>query len=299
MASSLIPQFAPECDAQPLAKTLRLARVLELWHLTSLDAPTVAIVWTVALARSAGVHLQAWILLLIGCGTWTVYVLDRLLDARRAIQQRRLEDLRERHYFHWRHRRLLLPMAGCAAVAAAFLIFRRMPALTRDHDSVIAAAALAYFSGVHVPAKLPRWARRIASKELLVGVLFTAGCAAPSLSRVSLRSLTWPLLISLPCFALLAWLNCAAIESWESRAYQLNLPVAASALAFAASGIAIFFAPKHLREALLLNSVAGSALLIVALDRLRTRIGPVVSRALADLVLLAPGILLIPGALRG
>ncbi len=63
-----------------------MPRALHLWHLASLDAPTVAVVWTLAFAWAAGVHLDRWVLVLLASGTWTVYVGDRLLDAHRAIR---------------------------------------------------------------------------------------------------------------------------------------------------------------------------------------------------------------------
>ena len=74
--------------------------VLRLWHLTSLDAPTVAVVWTLAFARATGVQLPTWVPLLIALGTWTVYVGDRLLDARSGLRSCSFNRLRERHFFH-------------------------------------------------------------------------------------------------------------------------------------------------------------------------------------------------------
>ena len=151
-----LTQRENSCEHAP-ARWWRVPRALHLWHLCSLDAPTVAVVWTLAFSWAAGVHLNCWITLLIAVGTWTVYVGDRLLDAQRAIRSGYLDALRERHYFHWRHRRLLIPMACGTAAIAACLVACRMPVGVRSHDSVLAAAALIYFSGVHSSARLPRW----------------------------------------------------------------------------------------------------------------------------------------------
>ncbi|MGA9585070.1 MAG: hypothetical protein WBQ95_07060 [Terracidiphilus sp.] len=269
-------------------------RALHLWHLASLDAPTVAVVWALAFANAAGVYLDLWVALLLACGTWTVYIGDRLLDAQRAIRSDNLDALRERHYFHWRHRRSLIPIACAAAAVAIGLVTRRMPVAVRSRDSVLAAAALMYFSGVHMTAELPEWVRKFVSKEWLVGLLFTAGCAAPTLSRLHFAQ--WPFLTCLALFVALAWLNCAAIESWESSKSQSAIFWRTSVLgacALAASGA---FASTDIRASALACCVVASAFLLCLLDRTRSRISPVTLRTLADLVLLTPLIPVIIGA---
>ncbi|MGC2300913.1 MAG: hypothetical protein WA476_19055, partial [Acidobacteriaceae bacterium] len=52
------------------------------WHLLSLDAPTVAVLWAWSFARAADVHPSGSALAVLGIGTWLIYVADRLLDAR-------------------------------------------------------------------------------------------------------------------------------------------------------------------------------------------------------------------------
>jgi hypothetical protein len=274
----------------------QFTRILDLWHLASLDAPTVAVVWAFAVARSAGVHLEPWIPLLLACGTWTVYVIDRLLDARRAINSHNLATLRERHYFHWRHRHALFPLAASAGALALALIIRLMPIATREHDSLIAAAALIYFSGVHTPARLSRWAFRIASKELLVGILFAAGCAAPALSHLHSAASAWPILPAVIFLASLAWLNCAAINIWETQSTRIRIPNSAATLTFTGFIAAMALAPDHARVSALLGCGALSALLLFILHRMQHRLHPVTLRALADVILLIPALLLIPGA---
>jgi hypothetical protein len=82
----------------------------------------------------------------------------------------------------------VFPLALCSADAACMLIVRLMPAAGRERNSVFAAAALAYFSGVHAAAEPPVWLRNLVSKDLLVGVIFTAGCAAPTLPVIAVGS---------------------------------------------------------------------------------------------------------------
>ncbi len=267
-------------------QTWQAPRALHLWHLASLDAPTVSVVWALAFAWAAGVHLDLWVPLLLACGTWTVYVGDRLLDAHRAIRSGNLGALRDRHYFHWRHRHLLVPIACASAAIATDLVAHRMPVAVRSHDSVLAAAALVYFSGVHISTKLPEWLPKFASKEFLVGLLFTAGCAAPTLSH--LHSAQWPFFACLEFFVALAWVNCAAIESWESSSSQTAILLSTFVLGAASLAASLAFAFTDARASALACSVAASALLLSLLDRTRTRISPLTLRTLADLVLLAP-----------
>lgn len=284
-----------ECEeSSERTRTWQAPRALHLWHLASLDAPTVAVVWALAFANAAGVHLELWVWLLLACGTWTVYIGDRLLDAHRAIRADNLDALRERHYFHWRHRRLLIPFACSTAAVAIELVARRMPVAVRSRDSVLAAAALMYFSGVHMTPELPGWVRKLVSKELLVGLLFTAGCAAPTLSR--LHFARWPFFACLGLFAALAWVNCAAIEGWESSRSRTAIVRSTSVLGACGVAASVAFAATDTRASALACSVAASAFLLWLLDRIRNRVSPLTLRALADVVLLTPLIPVIMGA---
>ncbi len=288
----------PIAESHPTQLALRtfdIPRVVRLWHLASLDAPTVAIVWSLAFASAAGIRLPGWVPLLLALGTWTVYIGDRLLDARSAITRSDLQALHERHFFHWRHRRILIPAAIASAAAAALLIFTRMPFGFRERNAVLAAAAIAYFSGVHLPSR-PRFLRPLFSKELLVGVLFTAGCSLPTLSRLRLpieATPHLPLAFVLIAFAATAWLNCFAIDRWESGVSRTG--VIAPAIVCAAAGLlsAVFCSSAQPRSAALLAAIATSACLLAILDRVRQRLTPIALRASADLALLTPIVLLL------
>lgn len=264
---------------------------LRLWHLASFDAPTVAVVWSLAFAWVAHVRLPVWVPVLLSLAVWTVYVGDRLLDARAGLRAASLHRLRERHLFHWSHRRVLLPLA-VAAASAAWVIFVMIPAGVRERDSLLAAASLVYFTGVHSGRKRSV----LLSKEFLVGILFTAGCALPAWSRTALPyAWFWPLLIPVVYFALLAWLNCYAIERWETDAdstsrrsvWLLGLFVA---IAGAVTSAALLVSQS--RSAALLVCGAVAAFLLALLDRFRNRLSPVALRTAADLVLLTPALLI-------
>jgi hypothetical protein len=235
-------------------------------------------------------HLPWWVLVLLPLGVWIFYVADRLLDARTGMQPFAKAKLHERHMFHWRHRRILAPFALASAVVAAWIIFRLMPRTTREHDSLLAAASLLYFTQVHSGRRF----LSVPSKELLVGVIFTFGCALPALSRAHLSLAWWPLLVTTLFFALLAWLNCVAIDRWESHdANSSRRSIALPALLLTTAcliGSALLSA-SHPRSAGLLACAAAAALVLAALDRVRGRLTPITLRVAADLALLTPAIL--------
>ncbi|MGA2047442.1 MAG: hypothetical protein ABSG96_07105 [Terracidiphilus sp.] len=275
--------------------------LLGLWHLTSIDAPTVAVVWSLGFAWAAGVRLPVWIPVLLALAAWTVYIVDRLLDANTALRSSDLSGLRERHRFHYRHRRALIPVAIAAACAAICIVFTFMPWAARERDSILGLAAVAYFARVHAPRTpaggLPCLSRLL-RKEMLVGLLFTAACALPAISRAAphISSVPWPVFGTAALFTLLAWLNCHAIDRWEVGEHEkgkLMILVPACLLAFAGLMLAAILSSTQTRPAALVVAGAVSALLLALLDGLRGRFTPLALRTYADLVLLAPLVLIL------
>ena len=281
---------------------LDVPAVLGLWHLLSLDAPTVAVVWSLGFAWASRVRLTAWLLALLALATWSVYVADRLLDARGAFGSGRIDRLQPRHLFHWRHRRAFVPLALAVSCAVAWLLFRVLPPIVLKRDSVLAAAALAYFSVVHarhgLAELLPPSPIRLPSKELLVGVLFTAGCVLPSWGRAAPQgSIPWMVCGEAAYFAALAWFNCRAIAHWESSLLRCRTFSRAILLGVAGLLLAGAFGPLEPRSAALVLAGAWSALLLALLDWQRRRLTPLALRVAADLVLLTPLLLLPIGGL--
>jgi hypothetical protein len=285
--------------------------LLRFWHLASLDAPTVAVVWSFGFAWIAQIRLPAWSPLLLALVTWIVYVCDRLLDARAGLRLPPLHQLRERHHFHWIHRRIFVPLAGAAAIIAAWMVLNFLPARALRPDSVVAFATLMYFSGVHSRIRLPSRLTSLLSRELLVGTLFTAGCILPVWCRIAsvqdpaspLRMLIMPLVF----FAVLAWVNCRAIGQWEAdrpkpltEKFPLKSDIFSVSCLLALAGTlasAASLAFGQPRSAAMLAAGAVSALLLAGVDRLRPKITPLLLRATADMVLLIPALLL-PFVLR-
>lgn len=259
---------------------------LRLWHLTSLDAVTVAVSWTLAFAWSAHLSLPWWPPVVVGLSAWSFYIADRLLDARRART-----PLRTRHHFHWQHRSVFVPLAAGCGLSALALVLWKMPFRIEMRDSLIAIAAIVYFARVHTSGEInpftphrksrKKWIR----KELLVALVFTAACAAPIVARSTAR---WMLAPTLIVFAALAWLNCHAIESWESGDAHSVRPAAQWLIAATLIGAVGMALLHELRMSLLLLMAGASACLLTLLDYERERLSSMALRALADLVLLTP-----------
>jgi len=180
-------------------------------------------------------------------------------------------------------------MAAGFSCLAAWIVVRYMPLASRERNSLLALAAFAYFARVHSVSNRAPFLSRILSKELLVGLIFTAGCALPTWARAPF----WPTLCPVGFFALLAWLNCYAIDRWENPALTHSARIAhmASLLALAGAALAALVAAFRPRSGELLLAGAMSALLLGVLDQMRNRLGAVTLRAAADLVLLTPALL--------
>jgi hypothetical protein len=97
-------------------------------------------------------------------------------------------------------------------------------------------------------------------------------------------------------FACLAWLNCWAIECWESGRNEDGPSRIGSAAAWLGGGgilNAAFLLGRQPLAAELLLAGALSAILLALLDLLRGRMTAMALRVAADLVLLAPAVLLL------
>ena len=287
---SMEQSLNPPVRLETLDRALEAPNLLRLWHLSSLDAPTVAAVWSLGFAKAAGVRLPEWGPVLLILVTWCVYISDRLLDARSAQSARQIHRLRQRHHFHWRHRRVFFPLALAAACMSAWIVISFMPSEARERNALLAMAGVAYLSSVHTRTKF----RALLPKELLVGVIFTAGCVLPTIGRT--ENIFAAFLVVMVFFAALAWLNCHAIERWEAVGESCSDPQilpAAGLLAMAGFLGAIILFAAHSSEAALLGTGAASAVLLVLLDGIRGRLTPLALRTAADLVLLTPLVLLL------
>jgi hypothetical protein len=259
----------------------RIYNLATWWHLLSLDAPTVAALWAWFFARAMRLHMPVFPALLLALGTWLLYVADRILDG-----LRRNEGLRERHYFHARHRPVFLTAASFLFLLFAWSVFTRMrPEALRD-NLFIGVFALFYLFAVHrraAPSRLP--------KELAVAILFATATAVPAWSRISTGK--QQLAPAVLFFALLCWINCVGIEKWEggtphptTRWASLHLRSIVTMTALL-SIVAALLAPSRGLTAVYLAALLSSGLLF-ALDTRRTHLSALHLRIAADAALLTP-----------
>jgi hypothetical protein len=278
----------------------RRYNLAEWWHLLSLDAPTVAALWSWFFARAMDLHLSLVPALLLALGTWLLYVADRILD---GLRERPGELLRERHRFHARHRTAFLVAASLLVVFLAWFVLTRMRPEARRDDAWIAAFALLYLFAVHRrttsthanPPRLP--------KELAVGMLFAAATAVPAWSRLSAgaglgKAQLAPAIVF---FAMLCWVNCVGIEKWEAgctlpqalgnphattRWASLHLRPIVTMIALFSLAAAVL-APSRGLMAVYLAALLSSGLLF-ALDTRSSHLSPLYLRIAADAALLTP-----------
>ncbi|GAC1425616.1 MAG: hypothetical protein NVSMB62_22840 [Acidobacteriaceae bacterium] len=282
-------QLASPCAAAPRANPL------VLWHLLSLDAPTVAAVWSWFLARTADVSLPATSIVAMFVAVWGLYAADRLLDARlvRPHPVRAREPLELRHYFHHQHRvRYAVGIVAAGALLAA-LIPHLLPAAVQLYgvEGAILSAWFVILHATPIARRLP--------KEFIVGAFFACAIFIPTVARrPELRSALVPHLILLGA---VFTLNCLFIHRWEDNSQPASV--------HSITG----FATRHIAALTRLTAVLGaaltavaqpalrpnaaacvlSALLLLMLHRLRRSVDRTILRAAADAVLLTP-LLLFP-----
>lgn len=262
-------KFEKTCRSRsfPLHK---LNKILQLWHLCSLDAPTVAVVWTWFVARTFGASPPTLLYCAMFCGVWGVYMLDRLLDALPVVSQKSTIGLRERHLFHRKYRNTIgVLFLFCIVVTANFAVFLPLQLLIR-YLTVVAILAL-YFALVHLwrdSARLP--------KELVVGVFFSVAIFLPSFQGSSTQIGNAFLLGGL------CTLNGLSIRNWEAED-KSRLEIFAALLVIACAIQAFTSHASQLPECMALSTI-----LLLILHGVRAKVEPVTLRSCADLSLLTP-----------
>lgn len=263
---------------------------LALWHLLSLDAPTVATIWTVFIAHTVSLHLPWTAAASMFLAVWMLYAADRLLDAR--ISPR--DELEPRHHFHHKHRVKFLAGIVLACLALAWLLPTLSLAALRIY-ALLSILLVTYFFFIHVGAsgaiRLP--------KELAVGLFFPAAVFIPTVAR--LPALRLMLLPEALLFASVCTLNCLYVYSWEHKApyakahWTTRFAVKRLPLLTAAAALASLLL-LWLRHSPVSAATCVSALLLLSFHLNRKHFSPTHLRAVADLSLLTP--LLFPALWR-
>jgi hypothetical protein len=285
----LVPQAVPRKQAN-LALALH-SGWLSTWHLLSLDAPTVAAVWTVFIARCVRLTLPWESPAAMFAAVWMLYAADRLLDARPLPDGSAPAELEARHRFHHKHRKGFLCGIVAAALALAVLL-PRMDAAALHLYCLLAALLAAWLLLIHLLPVHGADAHRL-PKELAVGVCFPAAVFIPTVARTAAPMPT--LLPSAIFLGIVCTLNCLFIYAWEHpdlRSATWSTRWAAQRLAqltaavIAAAVVAAWLGHGALRP--IAAACALSAALLEILNLRRTKMNPVNLRAAADLSLLTP-----------
>lgn len=246
-----------------------------LWpNLLSIDAPIVAVLWQILFARCFHANFSAIAALLLALAVWLIYAADRMLDARQTWSKAmRLP----RHEFYRRYWAVVTPVWIGVLAVAGWLAWTRLPGEIFARGAALAAAVAVYFFIVH---RL----RLTWPKELAVGVLFALGASLAAWGQI--HSAADAATIAL--FSCLCWINCVAIERWETEQRDprsaAQWPVGAAALCVAILAMALLCTHRPGLSA----AEGASALAFVALDRGRARLSRDALRVLADVALLTP-----------
>jgi hypothetical protein len=287
----LLEEIAVACSPE-LETRLAQSRnsPLVLWHLMSLDAPAVAVVWTWFAARVTRTALPAATLIAMGLAVWVLYAADRLLDTRALDPIGDPGEFEARHFFHHRHRTAFALGIVAASVALALLLPRLAP--DSIHLYLTEAALMAgYFLLIHAtPRRAGR--RHIAlPKELMVGPFFAAATFIPTVARHPGTRLA--LLPDAVLFAALCCLNCLFIYAWEHpepRAHwTTNRAIARLPLLASLSiAVSVALAVAHRAWWMYPAACAASGAALLLLDRMRSTFARPTLRAAADAALLTP-----------
>jgi hypothetical protein len=288
----------PKIDRSPLA----------LWHLLSLDAPTVAALWTWFVARANHIHLPGSSIVAMAVAVWMLYAADRLMDAHLMnagpldTRSPHHEDLEARHYFHHQHRTAFFAGILIACLALALLLPSLEPAALHLY-LILGGLLAAYFILIHaVPTSTPSKTANRLPKEIAVGIFFASAIFIPTIARrPDLRLALLPPAI---LFAAICSLNCLFIYTWEHPRPNPSRPAhAATRLALRHLPFLTITIPAIAASLVCLTKInqalwsvptacALSATLLLLLHRHHHDIAPIILRAAADLALITPIFLL-------
>jgi hypothetical protein len=242
-----------------------------LWpNLLSLDAPIVALLWQILFARCLHVRVELLPSVLLVLAVWLIYAADRTIDAWTGA------SLLPRHEFYRKHWRALLPLWILALTAGSALAWTRLTPELLAGGIALAGVVVAYFVLLHLGILQK-------TKEAAVAVLFALGATISAWPNVH----TAVDMEAIVLFSCLCWVNCVAIEHWESAAEQ-RWPIAAAAGVVAVAAMLLLFEGRPV----LGGAVAVSSLAFVLLDCVRRHFSRDALRVLADVALLSPLFLL-------
>jgi hypothetical protein len=207
-----------------------------------------------------------------------IYAADRVLDGLRPNQ-----ILTARHRFYREHCRFftvlilaLLPVIGGLAIFV-------LPPRVFQAGLALTLAVCVYLACVHLGPKWP-------CKELAVGVVFALGTCIPVWAEAG--EFRFPMLLRCALFAGLCWMNCLAIDHWESQ-FRSGSPALRLCLVGIGITAALLAISAEWRYEPIYVSVFLSAAALGVLERLSRSFSRDVLRVTADLALLTPLLFLV------
>jgi hypothetical protein len=275
---------------------------LALWHLLSLDAPTVAALWTWFIASTNHIRLPLSSIIAMAITVWMLYAADRLMDASVLnVDPTYDEGLETRHFFHHRYRSAFLAGILFGSIALA-VVLPHLDAEAIHLYLILGALVVGYFVLIHATpnaASRQKVAHRL-PKEIAVGLFFAAATFIPTVARRP--DLRLPLLPFALLFAALCSLNCLFIYAWEHEDHRTNhnahavtrltlrnLPSLTVLLTLSSAALTVL---SHQAPWYIPCAIAYAAALLLLLHNHRHAIKPVSLRAAADLALATPLLLL-------
>ena len=259
-----------------------------LWpHVLSLEAPLVAVLWQIGLAKAHGLHLMPMVHAGLGLVVWIIYVLDRLWDTFRQPQA----ELDVRHAFYRRHRVLLMALImPLALAAAAWIALKEIPeGILWQAVSITVFVALYFFIYVAriAPALMPR--------PHAAALLFALGCTA-SIRFFSMPETWADPMLECAVLTLLFLANLSALAAKEEEAtgkpshWNAAHPTLLGGNVLVMVAI-LYFIQKGTFDAVLLApataALVGLALMTI-LHRFRGKLSVEQHRVLADLAMILP-----------
>ena|GEM_PF-3197176 len=281
-------------------------------HAVGLDAAFVALSWQLLCARLLRIPLRWPECAALFAAVWVCYLLDRIGDASRP------EGFRPtlRHQFSDHYRWPLLGLAVGLVVTSSWLAIQSLHPRLLWTGCAVGLLALLYLAAAHYLSGVePRYFFKEAcvATVLAVGVLWAPFSLGAPLGAIVLLFLA---------FGALAFWNCCILSDWEE---QSPLPAPEAPRLFArlpqseqchaqVLPVASFFTRNKGKIALITamgevllcsflpiangslalgGLLAGSVLAIALLDQYRRHWPPAAARALADLLLLLPVLLLL------
>lgn len=266
-----------------------------LWlNLLCLDAPVVALIWSLAFANTFRITIKPAESVALFLTAWSIYLTDRFLDTLVAPANGKRTA---RAAFCLRNRKPWVLVILIVTALDAAVILAAVPRSTILRGLFFGVAALAYLA---INFAISRWWRSVPIKELVIGFLFVAG----SVLVPGAPAWTKTLLVSAALFGFVCWLNCLSIAVWERELDQAQhrhsfatsrsgaeVHVRIFGVALACAIAAYGFSDRAVRP--LAASLLLSATLLLVLPYLPLARDE--RTASADLVLLTPLLLLLFG----